>query len=176
MVVLAGCVGGTGGDGGNDATNGDGVGDGDGAGDERATVAVAVGLSAEAQQEIAGTVNRSEQGLLRRAQLAPGNLTVEERQSVRRIQQETEEARQEALEEARAEFESRANSTRTLSVEGSQPIPQQGSTLFLVSGSPSEILGLLNESGVRAITGEGQYDQIEQQQQPRQPGRGAPAP
>lgn len=188
VVVLAGCLGGTGGDGGN---TGDGGVDGNesGAGNDagEVTVAVAVGLGEDAPPGVAERLNLSQSDRLLFQRFRSGqNLTVEEQQRAQQIQREIQQAQQarqeeeeQAVREKREEFEATVNSTRTLSVGGSQRIPQQTSTLFLVSGSPSEILGLLNESGVQAIAGEEQYNRLRQQRQlrQRQPGGGGvPAP
>jgi len=180
LVVLAGCVGGNGGDGGNDGDI-DGGGAVSDAGE--ATVAVAVGLGEDAPPGVAERLNlsRSDQLLFQQAQQSPDELSDEEQERAQQIQQEVQQAQQElqeeeeqAVQEKIEEFGSTVNSTQTLSVEGSQRIPQQTSTLFLVSGSPSEILGLLNESGVQAITGEDQFNQMQQRQ--RQPGGGGAQP
>lgn len=171
LVALTGCLNGLGG-------NGD-TGGGDGANldtGNQTTVAVAVGLDAEAQEELSGMLNTSEQQLLQRAQFAPGNLTQEEQQRAQQIQQDMQTAQQEAVQEAGAEFESAVNASRTLTVQDS--IQQGSSSLYLVSGSPSEIVGLLNRSGVQAMTSREQFEAIRQQQQqqsPTAPG-GAPAP
>ncbi|MFP4174895.1 MAG: hypothetical protein ACLFSW_03860 [Halobacteriales archaeon] len=163
LVVVTGCIGGLGGDG-DDGANGDDS-------SENTTVAVAVGLDAEAQEGITGDLNESEQELLQRAQLAPDNLTESEQQRAQEIQGELEQAQQEAVNETNEEFESTVSDSETLSVEDS--IEQGGSTLYLVSGSPSEVVGLVNESGVQAITSREQFDTLaEQQQQQQAPGGG----
>jgi hypothetical protein len=171
LVALTGCIGGLGGDG-----DGNGNGANVDAGNTT-TVAVAVGLDAEAQQELSGMLNQSEQQLLQRAQFAPGNLSTAEQQRAQELQQEMQQAQQDAANQSAANFESAVESTETLTVEGSI---QQGSTsLYLVSGTPSEIVGLLNQSNVQAIASQEQYNQLQQQQQqapaPRGPG-GAPTP
>lgn len=180
LVVLAGCVGGNGGDVGNDGDI-DGGGAVSDAGE--ATVAVAVGLGEDAPPGVAERLNlsRSDQLLFQQAQQSPDELSDEEQERAQQIQQEVQQAQQElqeeeeqAVQEKIEEFGSTVNSTQTLSVEGSQRIPQQTSTLFLVSGNPSQILGLLNESGVQAITGEDQFNQMQQRQ--RQPGGGGAQP
>jgi hypothetical protein len=184
LVVLTGCVGGNGGDGG-DAGEIDGGGTVNDAGE--ATVAVAVGLGEDAPPGVAGRLNlsRSDRMLFRQARQSPDELSEEQQERVQQIQQEVQQAQQElqeeeeqAVQEKREQFGSTVNSTRTLSMEGSQRVPQQTSTLFLVSGNPSEVLGLLNESGVQAITREEQFNRMQQRQQQRgmpAPG-GAPAP
>jgi hypothetical protein len=167
LVALTGCLNGLGGDTGN---GGDGV-----ETSGNATVAVAVGLGAEAQQNLTGMINQSEQRLLQRAQLAPGNLSQEEQQRAQEIQTEMQEAQQQAVQESADSFRSTVEGTETLVVQDS--IQQGSSTLFLVSGSPSEIVALLEQDGVQALASESQYNQLQQQQQqaPGGPG-GAPAP
>ena len=167
LVALTGCIGGPGG-------NGDTGGGADVDAGNTTTVAVAVGLDAQAQQELSGMLNQSEQILLQRAQLAPGNLSSAEQQRAQRIQQEMQQAQQDAVNESSADFESAVDSTETLAVEGSI---QQGSTsLYLISGSPSEVVGLLNQSNVQAITSQEQYNQLQQQQQQAPAPGGAPTP
>lgn len=184
LVILTGCLGGNGGDGGDagDIDGGGAVGD-----TGEATVAVAVGLGEDTPPGVAERLNlsRSDQMLFRQAQQSPDELSDEDQQRVQQIQQEVQQAQQElqeeeeqAVQEKVEEFGSTVNSTQTLSMEGSQRVPQQTSTLFLVSGNPSEVLGLLNESGVQAITREEQFNRMQQrQQQGGMPGPGgAPAP
>lgn len=172
LVAFTGCLGGLGGDdgaGGEEGNNGAAVVDAGNA----TTVAVAVGLDSETQQEISGTLNRSEQTLLRRAQLAPSNLSASEQQRAREIQQELQQAQRDAVNESNSNFESAVDGTETLAIEDS--IQSGSSTLYLVSGSPSEVVGLLNRSGVQAITSREQFETLRQQQQAPAPG-GAPAP
>jgi hypothetical protein len=164
LVAFTGCLGGLGGDNGGNGNASD-------AGDTT-TVAVAVGIGAEAQQEITGSLNQSEQRLLQRAQLAPGNLSDAERERAQRIQGELQQAQQDAVNESNSDFESAVGSSATLSVEDS--IRSGSSTLYLVSGSPSEVVGLLNESGVQAITSRQQFDSLAQQQR-QAPGGGLPS-
>lgn len=168
LVALTGCLGGSG--------NGDAGGNADVDAGNSTTVAVAVGLDAEAQREITGSLNQSEQLLLQRAQFSPGNLTEDETQRAQELQQELQQAQQEAVNEANSGFESAVNATETLTVDDS--IQQGGTSLYLVSGSPSEVVALLNRSGVQAITSREQFDALSQQQQqapvPGPGGGGAP--
>jgi len=170
LVAVTGCLGGLGGDG-ADGPNGDVEPAGN-----TTTVAVAVGLSAEAQQNITASLNRSEQRLFQRAQLASGNLSTDEQQRVEDIRRELQQAQQDAVESANSEFESAVNSSATLAVGDS--IQSRSSTLYLVSGSPSEIVGLLDRSGVQAIASREQFDSLarQQQQAPAPGGGGAPTP
>jgi hypothetical protein len=173
LVALTGCIGGLGGDGDGGGNGGDVT-----AAGNTTTVAVAVGLDTQAQQDLSGMLNQSEQRLLQRAQFAPGNLSTAEQQRAQQLQQEIQQAQQEAANQSASDFESAVESTQTLAVEGSI---QQGSTsLYLVSGSPSEVVGLLNQSNVQAIASQEQYNQLQQQQQqapaPGGAPGGAPAP
>lgn len=177
LVALTGCIGGLGGDG-NGNGNGANIDSGN-----TTTVSVAVGLDSQARQEISQMqiLNQSEQQFLRRAQSDPGNLSVSQQQRARGLirerQQAQRDAQQNALNESGVEFESTVNATETLSIEDS--IQQAPSFLYLVSGSPSEIVGLLNQSNVQAIASQEQFRQLQQQQQAPAPGGapgGAPTP
>lgn len=163
LVAFTGCIGGLGGDGGNGNASDTG---------DTTTVAVAVGIGAEAQQEITGSLNQSEQQLLQRAQLAPGNLSASEQERAQQIQEELQQAQQDAVNESNSNFESAVGETESLTVEDS--IQSGSSTLYLVSGSPSEVVGLLNETGVQAITSRDQFDTLAQQQQQAPAPGGAP--
>jgi hypothetical protein len=121
-------------------------------------------------------LNQSERQFLRSAQSDPGNLSASEQQRARGLirerQQAQQDAQQNALNESGVEFESTVNATETLSIEGS--IQQAPAFLYLVSGSPSEIVGLLNQSNVQAIASQERFNQLQQQQQRAPAPGGAP--
>lgn len=177
VVALAGCVGGTGGD------SGDGVGDANGneSDVDEATAAVAVGIGENSPPGVLERLNlsRSDRVLLQQAQQSSGNLSEEEQQRVRELQQDIQQAQQDiqeeeqqAVEENREAFESAVNGSETLVIDDS--IDQSSSSLFLVTGSPSEILGLLEEDGVEGILSESQYENLREQRQQQAPRPGGP--
>lgn len=176
-VALAGCVGGTGGDG------GDGVGDvnGNESDVDESTAAVAVGIGENSPPGVLERLNlsQSDQLLLQQAQQSSGNLSEEEqqrvgelRQDIQQAQQEIQEEEQQAVEENREAFESAVNSSESLVIDDS--IDQSGSSLYLVTGSPSGILGLLEEDGVEGILSESRYEDLREQRQQQAPRPGGP--
>jgi|GEM_PF-2415692 len=176
VVALAGCVGGTGGDGG-DGVNGV---DGNESGVET-TAAVAVGIGENSPPGVLERLNlsQSDQLLLQQAQQSSGNLSEEEQQRVGELQQDIQQAQQEirqeeqqAVEENRNAFESAVNGSETLAIDDS--IDQSSSSLFLVSGSPSKILGLLEEDGAEGILSESRYEDLREQRQQQAPRPGGP--
>lgn len=177
VVALAGCVGGTGGDG------GDGVGDvnGNESGVDEATAAVAVGIGEDSVPGVLERLNlsQSDQLLLQQSQQPSANLSDEEQQRVGELQQDIQQAQQDiqeeeqqAVEENRNAFESAVNGSETLAIDDS--IDQSSSSLFLVSGSPSEILGLLEQDGVEGILSESRYESLREQRQQQAPRPGGP--
>jgi len=177
VVALTGCVGGTGGDGG-DGTNGV---DGNESGVDEATAAVAVGIGDDAPAGVLERLNlsRSDRLLLQQAQQSSANLSEEEQQRVRELQQDIQQAQQDiqeeeqqAVEENRNAFESAVNGSETLVIDDS--IDQSQTSLFLISGSPSEILGLLEEDGVEGILSESRYESLREQRQQQAPRPGGP--
>lgn len=177
VVALAGCVGGTGGDG------GDGVGDvnGNESDVDEATAAVAVGIGENSPPGVLERLNLSlsDQRLLQQAQQSPGNLSEDEqqrvselRQDIQQAQQDMQEEEQQAVEENREAFEAAVNSSETLVIDDS--IDQSGSSLYLVTGSPSGILGLLEEDGVEGILSESRYEDLREQRQQQAPRPGGP--
>lgn len=178
VVALAGCVGGTGGDGG-----GDGVGDlnGNESDVDEATAAVAVGIGENSPPGVLERLNlsRSDQLLLQQAQQSPEGLSEEEQQRVEELQgeiqqaqQEIQEEEQQAVEENREAFESAVNGSESLVIDDS--IDQSSSSLFLVKGNPSEILGLLEEDGVEGILSRSRYENLREQRQQQAPRPGGP--
>jgi TolA-binding protein len=179
VVALAGCVGGTGGDGGDGAN---GVNETDGnQSDVEMTAAVAVGIGDNSPPGVLERLNlsQSDRLLLQQAQQSSGNLSEEEQRRVGELQQDIQQAQQEmrqeeqqAVEENRNAFESAVNSTETLSIDDS--IDQSSSSLFLVTGSPSEILELLEEDGVEGILSQSRYEELREQRQQQAPRPGGP--
>mgnify|MGYP006290363833 CR=1 FL=1 len=179
VVALAGCVGGTGGDGGEGADGVNGV-DGNESGVET-TAAVAVGIGENSPPGVLERLNlsQSDRLLLQQAQQSSGNLSEEEQRRVGELQQDIQQAQQEirqeeqqAVEENRNAFESAVNGSETLAIDDS--IDQSSSSLFLVTGSPSEILGLLEEDGVEGILSESRYEDLREQRQQQAPRPGGP--
>ena len=175
VVALAGCVGGNGGDGTSDTASG-GV-----ESVEEATVAVAVGLGDASPPGVLERLNlsQSDQTLLQQAQQSPDELSEEQQQRVQQIQQDIQQARQEireeeqqAVEENRDAFESAVNGSETLAIDDS--IDQSTSSLFLVMGNSSEIIGLLEQEGVEGILSESRYEDLREQRQQQAPRPGGP--
>ncbi|MFP4632952.1 MAG: hypothetical protein ACLFMT_05915 [Halobacteriales archaeon] len=158
-VAVAGCLNGAG-----DGSNGD---------DER-TVAVAISADQSSQQEIMEDLNESDQQLLQQAQLGGGNLSEDDQARVEEIQTELEEAQTEALDEAYSEFEDSVDSSETLSIEEDTEVGQE--RIALVTGSSSEILGLMEDGAVQAIIPSDQYEQILEQQEQQEQQQQQPAP
>ncbi|MDZ7689403.1 MAG: hypothetical protein U5J64_11970 [Halobacteriales archaeon] len=148
---------------------------------DEATVAVALGVGDASPTGVLERLNLSQndQILLQQAQQSPDELSEEERQRVEELQQEIQQAQQEmqaeeeqAVEENREAFESAVEDSETLAVEDS--INQSSSSLFLVTGSPSEILGLLEQDGVEGILSESRYEDLREQRQQQAPAPGGP--
>ena len=178
LVILTGCLGGNGGDGGS---SGDIDGGGTVSDAGEATVAVAVGLGEDAPPGVAERLNLSQRDrrILQQAQQSPGELSAEEQERAQQIQQQIQQAQlevqneqEQAIQQRRERFESAVNSSESLAVN--DRIDQTQSSLFLVSGTPSEILGLLEEEGVEGILSEQQFSDIVEQQQQQPGGGGAP--
>lgn len=154
LVLLAGCLhGGSG--------NGDGTADVD---SEESTVGVVAGLSAEDQQEL--------QSLQQQLQIEAqqGNMS---QQELQQRQGEIRERQQQAVNDSLESVRSSIQDTETVEVvdEGQGQVP-----VFIVTGSSSEILGLLENERVSAIVSEEQATQALQPQQPPAPGGGQPQP
>lgn len=171
LILLTGCLNGVVGDNGDNGLEAEG----------EATVGVAVGMDAETQQSITEDLNQSEQELLQQAQMAQFGeveLSEEELERAEALQQELEQAQQEAMDDIIADFEGEIDASQTLQVEDS--IEAGGESLYLVSGNAGELIGLLDVRGAEAIVSENQYQQIVEQQQAQQqmpaPEGGQPAP
>lgn len=160
---------------------------------EDATVAIAVGMSNETQQELSAAQQEARQQVLddlndsetsmyqqaQQAQLLGGELNETQEQLLQRLQQDIQEAQSEAQEEAdQARQETLAdvesNISESENLELVDRVEVQGQTLILVRGSPNGIVGLLGQPGVKAIIQQQQFDQIKQRQQQRQQQGGLP--
>lgn len=156
---------------------------------EEATVAVAVGLTTqaqeelstaqqEAQQEVIDELNESETALYQeaqQAQLTGQELNESHQELLDRMRQQVQEAQSQAeaeAEESRQQTLSDVEETISSSdgLELSDRITIQQQTFFLVTGEPNEIVGLLGQPGVHAIVTEEQFSQLQQQQQQQQQG------
>lgn len=171
LILLTGCLNGVTGDNGDNGLEAEG----------EATVGVAVGMDAETQQAITGDLNQSEQELLQQAQMAQFGeveLSDEELERAEALQQELEQAQQEAVDEIMTDFEGEIDASETLQIEDS--IETGAESIYLVSGNSGELIGLLEVRGAEAIVSQGQYQQILEQQQAQQqmpaPEGGQPAP
>lgn len=155
VLLFSGCLNGVPGDGGD-------------GGDGNHTAAIAVGLTAEDQQQIQASLNQSEQALLQRAQF--GQLDQENQSRAEDLNRRLQNQQMEALNSSVDRVRERVEDSDTLEIEGRQDVG--GQSLLLVSGSGSEILGLLETEGVTAIASQEQYEQIRRQQQQPLPGGG----
>lgn len=160
---------------------------------EDATVAIAVGMSNETQQELQQAQQEARQQVLadlndsettmyqqaQQAQILGGELNETQEQLLQRLQQDIQEAQSDAQEKAEQQRQQTLadvenNISESENLELVDRIDVQGQTLILVRGSPNELVGLLSQPGVKAILRQKQYDRIKQQQQQRQQQGGVP--
>ncbi len=161
---------------------------------EDATVAIAVGMSNETQQELSAAQEEARQEVIenlnesetrmfqqaQQAQLLGGELNESQEQLLQRVQEDVQAAQsgaQQTAEEQRLETLSDVESyiLESGNMELVDRIDVQGQSLLLVTGSSSEIVGLLEQPGVQAIIRQQQFDQIKQQQQQGGMPGGAPS-
>lgn len=179
LVLLTGCLHGGGGE---NAESG-----------EDATVAVAVGMSEETEQELSEAQQEAQQQVLedlndsenamyqeaQQAQMAGGELNDSQSQLLERIQQDAQDAQSDAEEDAEQsrqetldDLENNISESEDLELVDSVEV--QGQSLLLVSGSSNGVLGLLDQPGVQGILPQQQFEQIKEQQEQQQEQGGLP--